>query len=139
MIDFYDGGLLRVLLQGPKALPSDVEQVGAQLAVIEKLLAEHAQETESDIEMEEARQSEVETLIRLEEQIAEHTVGLRADNLRKVMSKLGVWQLLAESDYDSYEFSVRDRIVHSICLDLQAIVLRGRCSAHNGCAVGSSA
>lgn len=122
MVDWFDGGLLRVLLQGPRALPDDLARLEGYLNVVRRFLEEFAQEVDSDWDAEMRRASEVEALLELEEQITTKVADVRAETVRGVMYKLRIWEGILDAEFDEYERPAKDEIVHSACIDLEAII-----------------
>lgn len=133
MVDLFDGGFLRVLLQGPRALPNDIEKLGAYLGVIHQLLEVQAQEVGDDWESELERNDETTTLLDLEEKISMKISEISARTPWELRQKLAVWGQLIAVESDEYESTLRDGIVKSAWRDLEAFFTSGGCSVRSDC------
>lgn len=122
MVDVFDGGLLRVLLNGAHELPHDIARLEAHIVVIRGFLEEYARETDEDWEKEWLRGSELSALIELEDSIGRKVAEIPVGSLRDVMIKLRIWKELADGEEDAYEFSTRDRVVSSVYNDVEQIL-----------------
>ncbi|WP_162683309.1 hypothetical protein [Rhodobacteraceae bacterium DSL-40] len=137
MVDRLDGGFLRVLLQGPRALPEDVEKLAAFLGVIWYLLEEAAGDCETDRDAEEQRGREMEMLFDLEDRIAEKVAEIPVKTVCGALHKLEIWSRL-NADVDTYEVSRCDLIVRSVQRDLERISVSQRNAARNACVACAS-
>ncbi len=117
-----DDGLMRVLRGGLQEMPDDLAKLHAYLKLAAGLLAEKAVEHEPTWEMVAQSAAEIETLHTLQIQVAEKTASIQATTLYGVLTKLMIWEALTGASVDCDEPSVRDALVSSVRMDLEAIV-----------------
>lgn len=117
-----DDRLMRALREGPEVLPDDLNRLYAYLMLIGGLLAEKATEHEPDWRLAEAAGAEIETLQDLEAAVAGRAVGVRADCLGSVLTKLAIWQALEPSAEEAGDYSLRDQLIWSVRSDIEKLV-----------------
>ena len=120
-----DDRLLRAMKEGCDALPGDLDRLAGYLSIVTSLLAERAAELEPSWAMARAAAAEIETLQMLEHAIAERAISVRAATLHEVRSKLAIWHALAPGADDGDPGAPRNRLIHSIDVDLARLARSG--------------
>lgn len=116
-----DDRLVRAMRSGPAALPEDLAQLAAYLRLVAGLLEEKATEVEPDWAQACAAAAEIETLHGLEAAVAERAIGVPAEDLGGVRSKLEIWRALADSAPDGDMSLAHNRLILSIEADLRRL------------------
>ena len=107
--------------EGTSALPDDLGKLRGYLRMIGALLEEKARELEPSWEQACAAAAEIVTLQDLETSVAERAIGVRAESLDQVRSKLAIWRALAAGSEDGDLRSPQSRLVLSIEADLERL------------------
>jgi hypothetical protein len=123
-----DGGLMRVLRGGIAALPEDLFRLRDYLMMTNDLLAEKAQEVETNWALACAAAAEIETLQRLEALVVEKAAAVPAGSFRDVLAKLDIWEALGPSEAETECGPQRDRLVQSARADIERLLAMHRVS-----------
>jgi hypothetical protein len=117
-----DGGLMRVLRGGTAALPNDLDRLQDYLSMTAQLLTEKATELEPSWAQARMAAAELETLLRLERQVAEKAADVPAASLREVLVKLDIWASLDPCDEEAPMEDGRDSLVRAARRDLARLM-----------------
>ncbi|MFO1106331.1 MAG: hypothetical protein U1E34_09520 [Amaricoccus sp.] len=121
-----DDKLVRALSEGMRALPEDLGQLAGYLRLLDGLLWEKASEHEETWRQLAASAAEIETLLGLQNAVAERAIVMRAETLPAVLLKFDIWRALGAGaeDQDSATdwTATRERLVRSIEADLVRMV-----------------
>jgi hypothetical protein len=121
-----DYRLVRAMRRGTAVLPGDIAQLRSYLRMIEVLLAEKASEVEPAWDLSCAAAAEIETLLKLEQTVAERAIAVQATTLDGVRGKLAIWRAIGPDGEDVDLDSVRNRLILSIDEDLARLRRDGR-------------
>jgi hypothetical protein len=120
-----DYRLVRALREGIEVLPGDIAQLRRYLRMIEALLQEKASEVEPAWDLTCAAAAEIETLLTLEQTVAERAIAVQATSIEGVRGKLAIWRALEADSEDCDMSSARNRLILSIDEDLARIARAG--------------
>jgi hypothetical protein len=120
-----DYRLVRAMREGIEVLPGDIAQLRRYLRMIEALLQEKASEVEPAWDLTCAAAAEIETLLTLEQTVAERAIAVQATSIEGVRGKLAIWRALEADSEDCDMSSARNRLILSIDEDLARIARAG--------------
>ena len=130
MVDkLLHGGLAGIMCRGLDSVPNDPPALLGYLRAIFGMLRERAEEHEPCWGMTSAAAGEVETLLRLEGEIARRAAEMPAATVGAVLDKLAIWQCIAEAEVDDEPAWPGHALIRSVIDDLQRIDQRSPMAA----------